>query len=368
MDIYKEKYVVPYSCYINLTSKCNLRCKHCFGSYSIQHKNELTLEEWKKVIDELVRCKVFFVNISGGEITQSPFFKEFINYLTKKGMHFILTTNGVFSEQIRRIIINNQDYLVGVKISLDGPDAESHGFMRLNEKGEYDPRVFETTLENIMAFKKEKIPITIATVLHKENIKKMDDFQKLIKKINPISWFISPIIPVGRGNVNKFISEFYEYFDGKFWENISKKGKGEKINVNLIDMPLEIDKKGLSAYSCAAALNFCEIHSDGTVSPCTLCRVCIPPKFMKFENIKNKSFQEIWNGEIFNKFRSYMDIGCGGCKMLPKCNKCVAQSFRYFGNGESPTPFCIKNGEKLGIEDLGKFKKKLREKFDMEIK
>ena len=368
MDISNEIYIVPYSCYINLTSRCNLRCKHCFGSYSLPHKNELSLEEWKKVVDELVKSKVFFVNLSGGEPTQSPFFKEFVSYLTRRGLHFILTTNGVFSKNIRNFIIEYKEYLIGIKISLDGPDAESHGFIRLDSRKEYNPMMFEITLENIFSLKKEKIPLTISTVLHKKNIKKMDKFQKLIKKINPISWFISPIIPVGRGESNKFISEFYEYFDNNFWEGVVSQGTKNKINIRLIDMPIEMEKRGLSAYTCAAALNFCEIHSDGTVSPCTLCRVCIPNKFMKFENIKDKSLQEIWNGKIFNEFRGYMNIGCEGCKMLLKCNKCVAQSFRYFGDGKSPTPFCIKNGQALGIKNLDKFKQKLKKEFNIYIK
>jgi len=63
-----------------------------------------------------------------------------------------------------------------------------------------------------------------------------------------------------------------------------------------------------------------------------------------------------------------MDKGCGGCKMLPKCNKCIAQSFRYFNNGESPTPFCIKSGEALGIKEQDKFKDILKNKFSIAIK
>ncbi|MBU0959616.1 MAG: radical SAM protein [Nanoarchaeota archaeon] len=368
MDIRNKVYASPYSCYINLTSKCNLRCKHCFGSYSTPQKEELTLEEWKKVIDYLVACRVFYVNLSGGETTQSPYFKEIISYLTKKGIHFVLTTNGIFSKNMRDFILKNKEYLIAVKISLDGLDSKSHGFVRLDSQGKYNPKIFEITMKNILFFKKQKIPLTISTVLHKENIKKMKEFQKLIKKINPTRWFISPIIPVGRGNSNKFLSEFYEYFDNKFWENLAEEGRKEKIKVRIIDMPVEMDKKGLSAYSCAAAINFCEIHSDGTVSPCTLCRVCIPKKFMKFENIKDKALQEIWDGKIFNEFRSYMDVGCKGCKMLPNCNKCIAQSFRYFWDGKSPTPFCIKNGDALGLKEQEKFKKILNKDFNLMIK
>lgn len=368
MNILNEVYASPYSCYINLTSKCNLRCKHCFGSYSKENQDELSLEEWKKVIDNLVQCNVFYVVLSGGEVTQSPIFKEFIDYLIKKGMYFILTTNGVFSKKIRDFIVSRKDYLISVKISLDGPDRESHGFLRLDSQEKYNSSLFDITMKNILYFKKNKIPLTIATVLHKKNIKKMKEFQNLIKKINPMNWFISPIIPIGRGEVNKFVSEFYEYFDNSFWENIKDQGQAEKINVRIIDMPVEMETKGLSAYSCAAAINFCEIHSDGVVSPCTLSRVIIPSTLMKFENIRDKTLQEIWNGKIFKEFRSYMDGGCEGCKMLSKCNKCIAQSFRYFGDGKSPTPFCVKNGKALGLKGLDEYKLKIDREFNLTSK
>ena len=368
MNISSYTYISPYSCYVNLTSKCNLRCKHCFGSYSVENKDDMNFNELKRVVNNLIKSKVFFINISGGEPTQSPYFKEFISYLSKKGIHFILTTNGVFSEDIRNFIIKNKGYLIGVKISLDGPDAESHCFIRLDNKGECNHKIFTITLDNIFFFKKNKIPLTIATVLHKENIKKMKEFQKLIKKINPISWFISPIIPVGRGDANKFISEFYEYYDKNFWATLSKQGRKKRINVRLIDVPVSISGSNLSAYTCPAALNFCEIHSDGTVSPCTLCRVTIPKEFMKFENIKEKSLQEIWDGRVFNEFRSYMDIGCDGCKMLIRCNKCIAQSFRYFKNGHSPTPYCIKNSKELGLKNQKKYEEILSNKFSMKLR
>ena len=366
MDITDEKYNFPYSCYINLTSKCNLRCRHCFGSYSVPLENELSFEDWKMIIDQLIENKVFFVNISGGEPTQSFYFKEFIRCLSKKGLHFILTTNGVFSEDTGKFIIENKEYLIGVKISFDGPDAKSHGFLRLDANGNYNPRIFDITLKNILFFKKQKIPLTISTVLHKENIKKMNKFQKLIKKIDPISWFISPVIPLGRADANKFISQCYEYFNVDFWNNLYKKGKQNRINVRLIDMPVS-GKEGLSAYQCAGAINLCEIHSNGIVSPCTLSRLCIPESEIKFDNIKEKRLFDIWNGNAFNKFRSFMNKGCEGCKVISKCNKCAAQSFRYFKNGISPTPYCIKKGNVLCLSNLEGYRQILKTKFDINL-
>jgi hypothetical protein len=53
--------------------------------------------------------------------------------------------------------------------------------------------------------------------------------------------------------------------------------------------------------------------------------------------------------------------------MLSKCNKCIAQSFRYFGNGKSPTPFCIKNGKILGLRNLKDYRSKLNNESNLKI-
>lgn len=350
----------PYFCYVNLTNNCNLRCLHCLGDYSVKIPFELNLDEWKKVFDELARNKVFYINISGGEPTTHPNFAELLDYLSEIGLHFILTTNGVFSKRIRDIILKNKEYLIGVKISLDGPDARTHCDLRRLPNNRIDYRVFEITVNNILAFKKNKLPLTIATVLHKGNIEKFDQFIDLIRRINPVSWFISPIIPSGRGNFSNNIKADYYYYNKEFWIDLVKKCNRHKINVKLIDVPFDAQSiKSIDYYACGAGLSFCEINSDGIMSPCTLCRTCIPSYLMKFESLKNKTLEEIWNGAIFNKCRGFMQKGCTGCKAFSKCTKCIAQSFRYFKNGTSPTPYCIRNADALGLAHIQAYKQKL---------
>lgn len=87
----------------------------------------------------------------------------------------------------------------------------------------------------------------------------------------------------------------------------------------------------------------------------------------KFDNITDYSLNQIWNGKSFEKFRSYMNKGCNGCKMLSKCNKCVAQSFKYFGNGCSPTPYCIKKGDLLNLKYIDKYRGVLKNKFNINL-
>lgn len=341
----------PYFCYINLTNKCNLRCLHCLGSYTKELDDELNFNGWRRVIDELTENKVFYVNISGGEPTQHPDFVKIINYLSEKGMHFIITTNGVMSADSFKAVIENKDYLIGLKISLDGYDVESHCFIRKDSAGRYNKVIFDKTMETINKVKEQNVPLTIATVIHEKNIQNFEKFVSLIKEINPISWFISPIIPTGRGFHNTDIIKSYSFYEKSFWSKIYEHCTAARINVRLVDLPFDMRSgRAVDYYECGAALTFCEINADGKISPCTLCRICIPEEELKFDKLTEKSLKEIWQGSSFKQFRSFMKQGCNGCKAFSRCTKCIAQSFRYFSNGYSPTPYCLSNPS-LGISE-----------------
>ena len=74
-----------------------------------------------------------------------------------------------------------------------------------------------------------------------------------------------------------------------------------------------------------------------------------------------KTLKEIWNGKPFNIFRSYQNRGCEGCKAKSKCDRCPPQSIQWFDDPLMPTPYCIENGEQLGLCRLEELKRKLDE-------
>lgn len=341
----------PFSVILNLTTKCNLSCLHCFGDYG--ERTELALDELKRVVDELDKNKVFYLNLTGGEPTQHPNFKEFIDYLGKKNMFFMLTTNGLFSRDAMGAIIRNKKSLINVKISLDGPDAESNGFIRRKE-GANPEVIFERIIGVIKEFNKEDIPVTISTVLHSRNIKRLDDFDRLFRRIKIERWLLSPITFMGRAGKNRECLRYDEELKDilkrdllPISEKLSKRG----ISVALVDFALPFDYSNFH-FLCGASVSFCEIHADGTVSPCALARYIMDRKYLAFENILKKPLKAIWNGKPFNQFRKWQNSGCSGCKNFSRCNRCVPQGFLYFKDGKSPPPFCISIGENLHLKNL----------------
>jgi MoaA/NifB/PqqE/SkfB family radical SAM enzyme len=79
----------PKSMDLDITSRCNLRCKYCFQRTGPSDtRTELHTEEWAAFCNELGECSVMSVCIGGGE----PFIREdlpdIIDAVVEKRMRF----------------------------------------------------------------------------------------------------------------------------------------------------------------------------------------------------------------------------------------------------------------------------------------
>lgn len=91
----KEESVVCKFAWIEITSKCNLKCKHCYNESDVQAHNVMSLSDFKRVVDILVKMKIPRIQIIGGE----PFFhkktlKSMLDYAIGKFEFIEIFTNG----------------------------------------------------------------------------------------------------------------------------------------------------------------------------------------------------------------------------------------------------------------------------------
>jgi MoaA/NifB/PqqE/SkfB family radical SAM enzyme len=76
---------------------CNLRCVYCYaGSDRVRSKNELTVDEYKRVVDEARELGAEVALICGdGEPLMYRYLIEFVEHLSDKGMYPVVVTNGI---------------------------------------------------------------------------------------------------------------------------------------------------------------------------------------------------------------------------------------------------------------------------------
>ncbi|WML68248.1 MAG: radical SAM protein [Methanoregula sp. SKADARSKE-2] len=111
----------PTYAYITITALCNSRCKYC-DSWKNTGKSEPDTDEWKGIIDELVRLGVVTLIFSGGE----PFIRkdlfELASYARSQGLVTMVVTNlSLFEESHIEKIAGSFDFF-GVSIDSTQPE------------------------------------------------------------------------------------------------------------------------------------------------------------------------------------------------------------------------------------------------------
>lgn len=110
------KHYFPFAAIINVTSRCNLKCKHCFAKCYTRNTEEMTLASLKKLIDTLFKKGTYLITLLGGEPLIRKDIGEIIDYVKSKGMLCAMTTNGYFVPSK----IEDVKKLNSICLSLDG--------------------------------------------------------------------------------------------------------------------------------------------------------------------------------------------------------------------------------------------------------
>jgi MoaA/NifB/PqqE/SkfB family radical SAM enzyme len=118
-----------------ITNVCNLRCKMC-GQWSEEgymhtHKarlqQEMSLDDWKRLVDELAAYDARWVLLRGGEVFLYPGIIELLDYINSQGIFISIDTNGTMLKTYAADLVRIGD--MHLTISVDGPE-EIHDQVR----------------------------------------------------------------------------------------------------------------------------------------------------------------------------------------------------------------------------------------------
>jgi MoaA/NifB/PqqE/SkfB family radical SAM enzyme len=305
---------LPYSLELSPTLRCNLNCLFCWRyGKKVNYGKELTLEEYKRILEEANRLKVKEVRIIGGgePLLRKDTF-ELMKEVKKYGMFGYICTNGMlFSEKmIKKLVTIGWDH---VKISLHGPDKKTQDSLAQG-------RSFDKIIKNIKSFvewkkklKAEKPKLEIGLVLNRMNFRKVVPMLKLAKKLNVQAFFVEPLtVYTEKGRELKLKKEEAEEFKEiarrahslannletnlqQFFspELIEKTGK----MVEEIKKLVKGERKDFLSVPCFEPWWRMGIRVDGWVCPCGFLDQNTT------ENVREKSLRKIWFGEYFEKRR-----------------------------------------------------------------
>lgn len=155
---------------LELTTSCNLKCKHCF----YQNSNEfisncfIKKDEAFRLIDSFKKNNINKLVLTGGEPTIHPDFIEIARYAKDKIAKVTLCTNGVIGgEQLKKDIIN-LDFNT-YTISIDSYIEKNHDEFRGRDGALKDTLSFTKRLQE----NKKNLSIHIA--LHQNNVEQIEE-------------------------------------------------------------------------------------------------------------------------------------------------------------------------------------------------
>lgn len=95
-----DRHILQRVC-LELTYRCNERCRHCYvGDENKSHAGELTLDEYRTVLDDLRRMGTLHLTLTGGDVAMREDFLDILRCATEKGFAVSIYTNGIgFGEE-----------------------------------------------------------------------------------------------------------------------------------------------------------------------------------------------------------------------------------------------------------------------------
>jgi len=136
-------------------------------------RNELTLEEYKKLIQELAQQGTKKVDLSGGEPLVRGDFFEIVGEIKKADMKTVLSTNGSLLPQLAKNIAEGDvDF---VMVSIDSVSSEKHDKIRGIDG------IWEKAIEGVKLLKKRGAKVGIISVIVQDNLNQIKSYIEFAK-------------------------------------------------------------------------------------------------------------------------------------------------------------------------------------------
>ena len=290
---------LPMTISIEPTTACNLRCPECPSGLRAFSRPTGNLKQdfFRKTIDELHKQLIYLIFYFQGEPYINPGFLDMVKYAKDKGIYTITSTNGHFlnNANAKKTIESGLDRMI---ISVDGTTQETYE----NYRKEGNLESVLQGARNIVKWKKEMNSATPHTIFQflvvKPNEHQIDEIYKIAEEI-------------GIDEVKLKTAQVYEYEQGNDLIPTIEKYSRYKKNT---DGTYSVKNKLLN--HCWKLWHACVITWDGLVVPC-----CFDKDAQhRLGDMKDKPFQEIWQGEDYDKFRKQL---LKGRDQIDICKNCT---------------------------------------------
>lgn len=353
-----EHQFTPHLIAFEVTSKCNLNCKHCRANADMSRReNELSTQEIFKILDNIKNNFSPIMILTGGEPMLRQDIYDIAKYGTNFGLRMTMASCGTLinDETMQAIKASGIQRL---SLSLDGAIPEVHDEFR-QKQGSFLQVIEATKLAN-----KYGVDFQINTTVHKKNLNELPNILELAIQLGAKALHPFILVPIGRAkniNKNKITPDDYErilnwfadmqdkspiFFKPtcapSYYRILKQRGVAGQKPANA-PAPMKHGMQSLTK-GCMGGQSFAFISSTGKVQICGF--LDVPAGDLREEE---HDFLKIWNDSPFLKEIRDIDSyhgKCGICEYKRTCSGCRARAYAFDNDYLGTEPYCLYSPEK----------------------
>lgn len=337
---------------IDLTSRCNLRCRYCyfFDNTAVPY-GEVPTEEWLQFFGELGRCQVMEVCLAGGEPFMRDDLPQLLEGLVENRMRYMILSNGTLITDEMAAFIASTRRCSYVQVSIDSYNPESHDACR--GKG-----VWERAMRGLHALQRHKVRCTVRVTLHRHNVHDIEETARfLLEEVGLSSFGVNSVGYLGSCRVHAddvmlTIDERMEAMEALVRATKTYPDRIQSAAGPLTDARMwrEMEKarlEGAPPFARGGRLAACgcynskiNVRCDGVLTPCNMLT------HIELGRINQVDLVDVWrNNPLLNELRRRTNIPltqfewCAGCEYIPYCTgNCPALAYTLTGQVNHPSP------------------------------
>ena len=318
-----------------ITYRCPLHCAFCYNptDYVTHTQNELSTEQWIKVLQDARKLGALQLGISGGEPLLRDDIEEIVREARRLGYYSNLITSGVGLTE-KRIAEFKEGGLDHIQLSMHDITEEINNFIT-------DTKTFELKKKVAAMIKAHDYPMVLNVVIHRYNIEHIGEILQMAEALGADYVELANTQYYGWSLINRAQLmptreqlEKAEAITNQFRERV-----GNKMKVFFVvpDYFSDRPKKCMNGWGEV----FMIVTANGDVLPCHSARV-LPN--MTFPNVREDNLDWAWNSSpAFTKYRgdAWMKEPCRSCPEKEKdLGGCRCQALLLSGEAESADPVC----------------------------
>ena len=301
---------IPVSGAIELTSRCNLRCIHCYVTCDHRcgrnNPAELSARWWMDLIDQIADAGCLFLLFTGGECLLRPDFPEIYRHACKKGLLVTVFSNGTsITEKVMDVFEKYPPH--SVEISLYGATAVTY------EKITHVAGSFEKCKQGIDQIFDHGFHLKLKTMLLNMNIHELAEMEVFAADMGVPFRFDAMISPRLDGDPAPL------NYRVRPEQVVAKEFADQKRAKQQHDFYYRMNRQAISTdlYVCGAGMNMFHIDAFGIMRPCMM----VPGRG---QSLLNRSFKQIWHSEAFTQFskKEKAPEACQTCDKKMLCGYC----------------------------------------------